>query len=160
MQDLPTVPLLTWSAHSRDERSQGPPTRYGRRFFYANTEPVELEIDLDECSHVCMSLYAYDVGHPLELLFSRRGFWDKGVVVNRVPGTNQFIVRIPPHNQEVWFELLPWNHRSLSLHERVPISAVRKHQQEELDIFSLATQLMALSEADEVRPGVDPLTAP
>lgn len=87
------------------------------------------EVDLDEHSHMCIPLYAYDVGHPLEVLIDwppqRRGEWARCVVAYREPGCNQYVVRQPPFGQAFWQPLLPWNHRSMPFHASVPIWALR-----------------------------------
>ena len=81
------------------------------------------EFDLDLHSHTAIPLYAYDAGHPLELL-TRVGHWKECVVVSRAPGTNQFVVRMGPAGHQFWALLLPWNHRSLSYHVAIPLFAV------------------------------------
>ena len=77
-------------------------------------------------AHKCIPLYAYAVGHPLRVL-SPRGAWEMGVVVDRAPLTNQFVVRMPPAANLHWTVLLPWNHASMPLHARVPLFAVRPY---------------------------------
>ena len=81
------------------------------------------QVDLALHSHAAISLYAYDAGHPLEVLESR-GHWKECVVVNRAPGCNQYVVRMGPTGNQFWVLLLPWNHRSLSSHQFVPLFAV------------------------------------
>ena len=72
-------------------------------------------------------MYAYAVGCPLRLL-SPRGAWEECVVIDRAPGTNQHVVRLPPVGHLHWTLLLPWNHAPLALHPRVPLFAVRGYE--------------------------------
>jgi len=58
----------------------------------------EAEIDLDLRSHAVIPLYAYDAGHPIELL-ARVGHWKECVIVDRAPGSNQVRVRATPKPQ-------------------------------------------------------------
>jgi hypothetical protein len=94
---------------------------------YDASETHEEEVDLDAHSHRVLPLYAYAVGHPLRIL-SPRGAWEVCVVVDRAPFSNQFVVRLPPAGNLHWTALLPWNHATLALHERVPLFAVRPYE--------------------------------
>ena len=77
--------------------------------------------------HSPIPLYAYAVGCPLRLL-SPRGAWEECVVIDRAPGTNQHVVRMPPVGHLHWTLLLPWNHVPIALHPRVPLFAVRPYE--------------------------------
>ena len=79
-------------------------------------------MDLDLRSHTAIPLYAYDAGHPIELL-ARFGHWKECVIVNRAPGCNQFVVRVGPTGNQFWSLLTPWNHRTLRFHPYVPLFA-------------------------------------
>ena len=90
---------------------------------YTGVKTSSREFDLDMHSHTAIPLYAYDGGHPLELL-TRVGHWKECVIISRTPGTNQFVVRMGPAGHQFWALLLPWNHRSLSYHVAIPLFAV------------------------------------
>jgi hypothetical protein len=95
-----------------------------RLAIHSGRDRVERQVDLTMHSHSVVPLYAYDVGHPLEILESR-GHWKECVVVNRAPGCNQYVVRMGPTGHPFWTLLVPWNHRTLSSHSFVPLFAVR-----------------------------------
>eukprot|EP00965_Chrysotila_dentata_P116519 3851303-Pleurochrysis_carterae.AAC.2 len=108
-------------------------------------DSFEREVDLDAHSHTCIPLYAYDAGHPLELL-TRVGHWKECIVVNRTPGCNQYIVRMGPAGNQYWALLLPWNHRSLALHASVPLFAVHGYSESN---WGNSGSLDAIGEGDE-----------
>ena len=91
---------------------------------FNGAESAERPVDLALHSHAVVPLYAYDAGHPLEVL-EHRGHWKECVVVNRAGGSNQYVVRMGATGNRFWVVLLPWNHRSLSTHRYVPLFAVR-----------------------------------
>ena len=91
---------------------------------FSGSDSSEAHVDLAMHSHAALPLYAYAAGHPLEVL-EQRGHWRECVVVNRAPGSNQYVVRMGPTGNQFWMLLLPWNHRSLSAHTFVPLFACR-----------------------------------
>ena len=117
---------------------------------YIGADTIERDADLDLHSHTPLPLYAYDAGHPLELL-TRVGHWQESVVVSRRGGTNQFIVRSGPTGYTSWALLTPWNHRSLSCHRYVPLFAVHAYAAEHWGDGGAAgdAELDALVDGDE-----------
>lgn len=93
---------------------------------FSGSAHSEARVDLDLHSHAAVPLYAYDAGHPLELL-TKVGHWRECVVAGRAPGCNQYVVRMSPTGNRFWALLLPWNHRSFSSHRCVPLYAVRSY---------------------------------
>ena len=115
---------------------------------HVGTDALEREVDLDLHSHTPIPLYAYDAGHPLELL-ARVGHWKDCVVVNRAPHCNQFVVRMGPTGNQFWTLLLPWNHRSLSFHTYVPLFAVHSYVEANWPSEEGPNEADAIGEGDE-----------
>ena len=121
---------------------------------HVGPETSEEEVDLDAHPHSAVPLYAYAVGCPLRLL-SPRGAWEECVIVDRAPGSNQHVVRVPPVGHLRWTILLPWNHAAMPLHSRVPFFGVRPYNAaswqppEEGGVQALAIGLEAIGEGDE-----------
>ena len=123
---------------------------------FQGVECLERHVDLALHSHAVLPLYAYDAGHPLEIL-EPRGHWKECVVVSRAPRSNQYVVRMGPTGNQFWVLLLPWNHRSLSTHAFVPLFAVHGFAAAKWGDDSDTAKLEAIGEGAE---GADKLEKP